>query len=121
MSVQFLLTLMMAGATVAGTSLLWPKLTDKPRPKPLEEVKNMVLKTPMGQQAAVVLGVTNEETIEPINVASVAASVTSNVSSAITNKAQEIVTRQAVEQLTRQIDQLPPEQKTQLQEIFCKP
>ncbi len=121
MNIQFILTLVMGGATLAGASLVWPKLTDKPRPKPLDEIRKVVLKTPMGQQAATVLGVTNEETVEPINIASVAADVTNTVSTSVTNKAQEIVTRQAVEQLTRQIDQLPSEQKAQLQQIFCKP
>ena len=121
MNLQFLAVLVGAVATIVATSLAWPRLTEKERPAALQKVHDIVLQTPQGKMAAEILGVQDETTIEPINVASVAASVASSVTSAVTNKAQEVVTRQAVQQISRQIDQLPPEQKAQLQEIFCKP
>ena len=121
MNLQFMGVLLGAAVTIISTSLAWPRLTEKERPIALQKVHDIVLQTPQGKAAAEILGVQNEEGVEPINVASVAASVASSVTSAVTNKAQEVVTRQAVQQITRQIDQLPPEQKSQLQEIFCKP
>ncbi len=121
MNLQFLAVLIGAVATIAGASLAWPRLTEKERPAALQKVHDIVLQTPQGKAAAEILGVQDETAVERINVASVAANLTSSVTSSITNKAQEVVTRQAVQQLTRQIDQLPPEQKSQLQEIFCKP
>ena len=44
-----------------------------------------------------------------------------NIISTIEKKSQEIVTRQVVEQLVRQVDQMPAEQKKQVQDVLCKP
>ncbi|MBI5619331.1 hypothetical protein HY950_00015 [Candidatus Gottesmanbacteria bacterium] len=121
MSLQFILTLGVAALTVGLGSLLWPKLTARVRPKPLTEIRNVVMQTPMGKQAATILGVSDEGAVTPINVSSVASSLVSGVVSAVGQKAQETVTRQAVQQLINQVDQLPADQKQQIQEALCKP
>lgn len=121
MSLQFFLTLGVAVVTVGLGSLLWPKLTAMARPKTLTEVRNVVMQTPVGQQAAVILGVGDESTVTPINVSSVASSLVAGVVSSVGQKAQETVTRQAVQQIMRQVDQLPASEKQQIQEALCKP
>ncbi|MEK7129454.1 MAG: hypothetical protein AAB803_00395 [Patescibacteria group bacterium] len=121
MNVQFLLVAISTALTVGLGSLLWPKLTARARPKPLTEVRNVVMQTPVGQQAAAILGVRDESTVTPINVSSVASSLVSGIVSSVGQKAQETVTRQAVQQIMRQGDQLPADQKQQIQEALCKP
>lgn len=121
MNVQYFIIAISTALTVGLGSLLWPKLTAKARPKPLTEVRNVVMQTPVGQQAAAILGVTDESTVTPINVSSVASSLVSGIVLSVGQKAQEVVTRQAVQQLLRQVDQLPLSEKQQIQEALCKP
>lgn len=120
-ALQFIFAFIAAGVTVAAGSLLWPRLTANARPKPLQEVRDVVVQLPMGKEAAKILGVQDESSVKPVNVASSASSVVTNIISTIEKKSQEIVTRQVVEQLVRQVDQMPTEQKKQVQEVLCKP
>lgn len=121
MNIQFLAVLIGATVSIAGASLLWPKLTTEPRPKPLTEVRKVLMQTPVGQQAAGILGVTDEAAVTPINVSSVASTLVAGVVANVGQKTQEVVTRGAVQQLLRQVDQLPTDQKQQIQEALCKP
>ena len=120
-ALQFIFVFIAAGATAVAGSLLWPKFTATARPKPLQDVRDVVIQTQIGKNAATILGVQDESSVKPVNVASAASSVVTNIISTIEKKSQEIVTRQVVEQLVRQVDQMPAEQKKQVQEIICKP
>ena len=120
-ALQFIFVFIASGAAVAAASLLWPKFTATARPKPLQEIRDVVVQTPVGKNAAVILGVQDESSVKPVNVASAASSVVTNIITTIEKKSQEIVTRQVVEQLVRQVDQMPAEQKKQVQDAVCKP
>lgn len=118
---QFLLTFFASAVTVSGLSLVWPKLTDKPRPEPLSRVREIVMQTPFGANAANILGVTDEATAEPINVSSAAASIAGSVTSTVTQRVQQAIGQQFVTQLVRQYDRLPDEQKQQVRDAICQP
>lgn len=102
-------------------SLVWPRLTVTPRPVPLEQIHDVVLRTSIGQQAAQVLGVSDEKNIVPIHPSAVAASAASTIVATVEKRAQEVIVQNAVKQLTNQFDGLPQEQKLQIQTIICKP
>lgn len=118
---RFFLALMVAVTTFAGGSLLWPRLTTRPRPKLLQDVHDLVLRTPVGQHSADVLGVSDETTVEPINIGAVVGSVVNGAKTAIQKRVQTVVVTNAVNSLSRRFESLPPEQKEQIQEILCKP
>ncbi len=118
---QIIASILGAVVVVSLVSLIWPKFTTQPRPLPLGQVRDLVLATKTGQSIAQVLGVTNESTIEPINISSVASSVTESVISGVQHRAQSIVVHQAVKELTKQFDQLPQEQQQEIQQLICKP
>ena len=88
------------------------KFTDKQRPPQLEKVREVVMQTPLGQQAAAYL--------EPINVSSVAGTLAEKAGSAVTEKVTQEVTSRAVSQIISQIDTLPQDQRTLLEEAICK-
>lgn len=118
---RFFLALMVAVTTLAGGSLLWPRLTTRPRPKLLQDVHDLVLRTPMGQHSADVLGVSDEAAVEPINIGAVVGSAVYGAKIAIQKRVQNVVVINAVNSLSRRFESLPPEQKEQIQEILCKP
>jgi hypothetical protein len=118
---QFILALAVAATSLAGGSLVWPRLTTQARPKLLQNVHDVVIKTPVGQQTAQVLGVSNEAQVEPINIGKTVAGAVEGVRGAIQNRVQTVVVGNAVNQLTTQFDRLPQEQKENIQQILCKP
>ncbi len=110
-----------AVSSLAGGSLLWPRLTDRPRPKLLQDVHDMVLRTPAGQEAANVLGVSDEAHIVPINPGQIVASAANGVKTAVSNRIQKVIVGNAVNQLSRQMNNLSPEQQEYVKEAICKP
>lgn len=118
---KFLLTLAVSGVTVGAGSLLWPKLTSKPRPQTLNQVRDIVLQIPVGKQAAETLGVVDESAVRPINVSSVAAGLVNTIVSSVEQRAQTIVASQITTQIIKQYEQLPLEQKREIKETVCKP
>ena len=118
---NFLIASVIAAVTIAGGSLAWPRLTSQPAPKILQDVKNIVIKTPIGAQTANVLGVSDETHIKPINLGEVATGAVGQVKTAVENRIQAIIVGNAVNQLHQQFERLSPDQKTQIQEIICKP
>lgn len=118
---HFMLALVVAVSSLGSGSLLWPRLTDRPRPKLLADVHDVVLATDVGRNAAVVLGVSDEANITPINLGEVAASAVNSVKGAIGGRIQKIIVGNAVNQLSRQMNNLSPEQKTLVEEAICKP
>ncbi len=111
---KFIFTLVAAGISVFGASLLWPRLTNQPRPPMLQEVHDTGLQTAAGQQAAQALGVSDEANITPLNGAEILAGAVGALKEAAQERAQTIM----VTQLTQQLSE---DQKQQLQELICKP
>ncbi|MBI4029175.1 MAG: hypothetical protein HY376_02315 [Candidatus Blackburnbacteria bacterium] len=112
---------LISALTVGLVSLAWPRLTPQARPVPLQKVHDVVLETQVGQQAAQTLGVTDEKNVVPINPSAVVASVATSIVTTIEKRTQQVVVENAVKQLTNQFDQLPQDQKQQIQTIICKP
>lgn len=119
--VQLFLAVAVFGITLSGGSLVWPKITSAPRPQLLQQVHDSVIKTPMGSQAASVLGVSDEQKVQPISLGQIAGNIGNSIKSAAQDRAQTIIMSQVMGQLTSQYEKLPPEQKAELQQIICKP
>jgi hypothetical protein len=117
--VQLFLAVGVFGITLSGGSLVWPHFTNAPRPQLLQQVHDRVVKTPVGFQAARVLGVTDDKTIQPVNMGQVVGSVGNSIKSAVQKRAQSIITAQIVGQLSNRFEKLPKDQQKQLQEIVC--
>jgi hypothetical protein len=119
--VNFVIALIVATITIAGGSIAWPRITTQPRPKLLQNVKNIVIKTAVGKETASVLGVTDEKHVTPINLGTVASGAVGQVKTAIQNRVQAVIVGNAVNQLHQQFERLSTDQKTQIREIICKP
>lgn len=119
--IQFILAIAVATTSLAGGSLLWPRLTTQERPKLLQEVHDIVIRTPVGQETAQVLGVSDEAHVEPINVGQAVGAAVNGIKTVVQNRVQTIIVGNAVNQLSAQFDRLPKEQKVQIQQILCKP
>jgi hypothetical protein len=117
---QFILALGIALTSLTGGSLIWPRLTDQPRPELLEKVHDIALQTSVGKQGAQVLGVSDESQVEPINVGQLVTNALDGVKTAAQNRVQTIIVGNAVNQLSSQFDRLPEGQKEQIQQILCK-
>jgi len=118
--VQFVLALAILGVTVSIGSLLWKKLTSAPRPQALQQVHDFVMKTPQGDQAAQVFGVTDDKTVTPINLGDAANTAWNGIKSAVQQRATTIVMSQVTTQLVNQYEKLSRDQQKTLQEIICK-
>ena len=81
---------------------------------------DVVVKTPPGEQAAQVLGVSTDD-VQPINLGEVANNIVNSVKTAAQKRAQTIIMAQVTSQLTNQYEKLPNDQQQQLQQIICKP
>lgn len=116
--------LLAAGATasvVVIIALLWPRLTNRPRPEVLQAVRDSAITTGAGKDAAKILGVEREEAVKPINVNDAVASVAGAVATVVGEKTKEIISQQVTTQIMTQYQQLPQREQQQLQEFICKP
>ena len=120
-ALQFLLAAIGSAVVISVASLVWPKVTNKPRPAALTQVRNAVVQTQVGQQAAQVLGVSDEAATGPVNVRDWAVAEGNAIVNNITDSASQAVVSQVVKQMLGQIDKLPGDQKQQLQQILCAP
>ncbi len=118
--IQFILTFFMAVVTVSGVAIAWPKFTSQPRPEPLSRVNDIVKNTPVGKNIANVLGISDNESVEQINIASVASSLTERIAQTVEDRTSRIVVTQAVRQLASQVDKLSSEDRKQIQDLICK-
>lgn len=119
--VQLVLAIAVFGVTLSGGSLVWPRITGAPRPQFLQDVRDKVIQTAPGQQAAQVLGVSDDQAVEPINIHEIAANAVNSIKAAAERRAQTIIMAQISEQLTNQYQKLPEDQQRQLQQIICAP
>jgi len=119
--IQLVLAVAVFGVTLSGGSLVWPRLTNNPRPQLLTQVHDAVVKTPVGSKAAQVLGVSDEATVQPINLGQIAGAIGNSIKTAAQNRAQTIIMAQVMGQITSKYESLPQDQKKQLQRIICSP
>lgn len=118
-SLQLVFASIGSALAISIASLLWPKITDKPSPAPLTQVRKLVEQTPIGKQAADVLGVSDTAPSGPINVRDWAVAQGNAIVSNIEQKASQAVMSQVVSQIVTQIDKLPDPQKQELQQVLC--
>lgn len=117
---NIIVSLLLSALTVAGASIAWPRLTNQPRPAPLEQVNSIVKDTPLGKSFADILGVSSQSA-EPINVASEASKLTASIMKTAQERAAKIIVTQSVRQLLAQISNLPAEDQAQIHELLCTP
>lgn len=118
--IKYTLVAMIGAGVVALVSLLWPKFTAKPEPQALEQVRNTVLGTEIGQNAANLLGVANNGG-QVLNLSDTASSVAGAITSSVEERVQSIISEQIAAQVVKQYEQLPETQQTIVTEIICKP
>ena len=116
--IKFVITLLVIAVMLSAVAVGWPKLTSQPRPVALARVNDFVKDTSVGKNIALALGIT-DQSIEPINVASVASSLAQGIAKAAAGRAQHIVVTQAVRQLASQFDALSKSDKEQIQGLIC--
>ena len=118
--IKYILVAIAGAAVVSVVSLLWPKFTAKPEPNALEQVRNTVLGTEIGQNAAALLGVTNDAP-HPLNLSDTVSSVAGMVTTSVEKKVSQIVSDQVAAQVIKQYQQLPEIQQEHIVEMICKP
>ncbi|HUD20221.1 MAG TPA: hypothetical protein VMR81_07295 [Patescibacteria group bacterium] len=118
---NFIFALIVSVITLAGGSLLWPRLTAQKRPSIIQQVHDVVLKTSIGEQSANVLGVSDEAHVKPLNAGQIVSGVVGAAEGAVQSRIQTIIVKNAVNQLTAQFDKLPADQKQEIQQALCKP
>lgn len=118
---QFIGAAVGAGAVVIAASLLWPRLSPDPRPDALTKVHDVVLETKAGQDLANTLGVSDESTIQPVSVSSLASSAVQNVVTTVSSQAQSAVTTHVLEVVVKQVEQLSPQEQEKFRQLICAP
>lgn len=116
--IQLVLAVAVFGITLSGGSLVWPKVTRAPRPQLLQQVHDTVVGTPVGSQAAAVLGVTDDKNVQPINLGEIANNAWNGVKNAAQKRAQTIVMSQVTAQLMNQYEKLPKDQQKRCRRLF---
>lgn len=109
---QFLFAAIGSALAISISSLLWPKLTNKPSPPALTQVKHIVEQTSLGKQAADVLGVSENQVTESINISDWAVAQGNAIVLNVAQSASHAVVSQIVNKLTE-------DQKVELQQILC--
>lgn len=109
-ALQFVFAAIGLAIALSVSSLLWPKVTSKPMPDALVQVKHAVEQTPIGKQTADVLGVSDDQTPEPINIGDWAVAQGNAIISNITESATDAVVSSVAKQIGK---------NEELQQILC--
>jgi hypothetical protein len=83
--VKFLTVLGIGFVVISLAALLWPRFSPNPRPSALEKLHAFLLSTPAGQNAANVLGVSDDATVLPLTPSSISQQITDSVHSRISS------------------------------------
>lgn len=118
---QFIGAAFGAGLMLAVTSLVWPRITSDPRPPALTKVRDVVMTTAVGKNAANVLGVTDESKITPVSVTTLVTEGATAALDGVAKTAQHNVTTKLIESLGKQFDSLPEDEKKTFREQICQP
>lgn len=117
--IKYALAAVVGAGIVALASLLWPKFTTSPQPPALEQVRDTVLGTEIGQTTANLLGVADKN-VQPVSMTDTLSSVAGVVTSSVEQKVQQIVSDQVAAQVIKQYEQLPAVQQDRVVEMICK-
>lgn len=118
---NFFFALIVATASFVGGSLLWPRLTTKPAPSAVQQVRKAVVQTQLGKQAADVLGVSDEKNVQPINIGKTLNDAVNVGEHAVEERIQFVIVENALNQLLSQMNKLPKDQQNQIRQEICSP
>ncbi|MBI3560007.1 hypothetical protein HY087_02685, partial [Candidatus Gottesmanbacteria bacterium] len=91
--IKYAFAAIVGAVVVAVGSLVWPRFTNKPQPQALEQVRNTVLGTQIGQSAAELLGARSDGG-KPLNFSDTVSSAAGVVTSSVEQKVQQIISDQ---------------------------
>lgn len=114
--VKFLSVAGILAIVVISITMLWPRFSPFPRPLPLAKLHEIILKTQPGQQAANVLGVSDDATVSIIS----PQVILSQVSSAVRTRISNVVITHAVRAITKRFKDLPPQTQEKVLEELAK-
>lgn len=118
---QFIGVTIVVSLVMFVASLVWPKVTNQPRPEALTRMREMVLQTAAGQGVAQGLGVMDESNAEPVNVESAVTNGANMVINAVAKSARHAITARLMESLAEQFNELPEEDKVSFRAQICEP
>jgi hypothetical protein len=116
---KFIISLIFAGVVLSVVSIAWPRFTTAKRPAPIKDIQSAVKDTPFGVSVSQVLGVSDEVSLRPINIADTANGLKDWMITQIQNKAEAIVVKQAVDQINTRFNALTDDQKSILKQAIC--
>ena len=119
--IQYAAAAIGSAIVISIASLVWPKVTAQPRPKQLTQVREIVMKTQVGQNAAQVLGVTDEASVKPMSVGQFVQEQANVVVTNVADSAQHAVTSQVLLQLAKKFNELPKNEQEQFKSLICVP
>lgn len=108
-----------SAVVIGAASLLWPLVTASTMPPALENVRDFVMKTSVGQEASKVLGVSDPLAITPINIPDIISKKASETISNSTNTVNEIVSTTVITQMVTRFKELPEDQKQIVRTSIC--
>lgn len=114
--IRFFLVFVIAVLVIIGISLSWPRFSTAPRPQILEQVNTFVRSTAFGQQAANVLGVSNEQSMMTLS----PQDIKDSGIQLIKNYATDIVVTHATRLIISKFGSLPLEQQQKILEALSQ-
>ena len=114
--IRYLLVLFIVALVIAGISLSWSRFSQSPRPQILEQVNTFLRSTAFGQQAANVLGVSNEQSVMTLSPQYVKDSGVQMIK----NYATDIVVTHATRLIISKFGTLPAEQQQKILEALSQ-
>lgn len=114
--IRFFLVFFVVVLAIVGVSLSWSRFSTAPRPQVLEGVNTFVRSTAFGQQAANVLGVSNEQSVMALS----PQNVKDSGIQMIKNYATDIVVTHAARLIISKFGSLPEEQQQKILEALSQ-
>lgn len=116
---QFIGALVGSAIVIATASIAWPLVTVSPMPTVLEDVRRVVIQTPLGQQASNVLGVSDPSQSKPVNVSEFVTNKASEVLMATKESLTKSATTTILTQLMTRYKELSEDQKQVVRASIC--
>lgn len=99
---------------VSLLSLLWPRITNQPRPEFLSRYRSFLLATSVGQQAATVLGVSNEASVAPFSLTT----ASDSVRTVVKQRVNDVILTHAIREISKRFKELPAENQSKVLEAL---
>jgi hypothetical protein len=114
--VKFISVAGIAFFLIISITMLWPRFMTMPRPVPLARLYEIIVQTSPGQQAANVLGVSDDASVIVISPKEVVTQITSSVKTRISN----VIITHAVREITKRFKDLPVKTQEKVLEELSK-